>query len=82
VGLKYPDTPKIPDDWPAQPQAGRYHLIRFIRSDGKLDIFGEQFHVDPDLCYEYVWATIDIGKQRLYLKHDGEQVDDWEYVTK
>lgn len=82
VGLKYPETKTIPEDWPVCPQSGCYHLIRFIRSDGKLDVFGEQFHVDPDLRYEYVWATIDIEKQRLYLKHDGEQVDDWKYVTK
>lgn len=60
----------------------RYHLIRHIRGNGKLDIFGEQFHVGPDLRYEYVWATIDIEDQRLYLKHDGEQMDDWKYVTK
>lgn len=81
VRLTYPETPAQPKDFPGRLESGRYHLIRFIRSDGKLDVFGEKFHVDPDLYYEYVWATIDIEKQRLYLKHDGEQVDDWKYKT-
>lgn len=81
VSLEYPQTPKRPKEWPAQPEAGRYHLIRFIRGNGKLNVFGELFQVDPDLRYEYVWATVDIEKQRLHLMHDGEQVDDWKYTT-
>ena len=82
AALSFPETAKVPKDFLTQPESGRYHLIRLIRGNGKLDVFGEKFHVDPDLRYEYVWATIDIEKQRLYLKHDGEQVDDWKYITK
>jgi Integrase core domain. len=63
-------------------ESGRYHLIRFIRGDGTLDVFGEKFDVDPDLRYEYVQVTVDVAKQHLYLHHDGEQVDDWKYETK
>jgi len=81
--LRFPPTPRRPRDFgSARPEAGRYHLIRFIRGDGKLDVFSEKFAVDPDLCYEYVWATIDVAKQRLFLKHDGEQVADWKYEVK
>ena len=80
--LHFPDAPTPPPE-AAYPESGRYHLIRFIRGDGKLDVFSEKFHVaDPDLRYEYVWATVDVKEQRLYLTHDGEQVDDWRYETK
>ena len=70
---------RIPEEWPERPDSGRYHLIRFIRGDGKLDVFGEKFAVDPDLRYEYVWATVDVKEQRLLLSHDGEQMHDWKY---
>ena len=37
---------------------GNIHLIRFIRSNLKLNIFGEEFDVPKELEYEYVVATI------------------------
>ena len=79
VPLRFPATASIPEDWPSRPESGKYHLIRLIRSDGKLDVFGEKFAVDPDLRYEYVWATVDVKEQRLFLAHDGEQMHDWKY---
>ena len=82
VALRFPATGTIPSDWPTRPEAGKYHLIRFIRGDGKLDVFGEKFTVDPDLRYEYVWATVDVKEQRLVLSHDGEQLSDWKYEIK
>ncbi len=33
---------------------GNIHFIRFIRSDRKLDIFGEKFKVSKKLVYSYV----------------------------
>jgi transposase InsO family protein len=81
--LRFPPLPRRPKDFGSvRPEAGRYHLIRFIRGDGKLDVFSEKFIVDPDLCYEYVWATVDVAKERLYLKHDGVPVDDWKYAVR
>jgi transposase InsO family protein len=80
ASLRFPETPTIPADWPLRPESGKYHLIRFIRSDGHLDVFGEKFAVDPDLRYEYVWATVDVKAQRMFLSHDGEQMHDWKYV--
>lgn len=47
---KLPRFPYIPD--------GDIILIRFIRSDRKLDIFGEKFEVSKDLVYSYVKAVI------------------------
>jgi len=37
---------------------GKIHLIRFIRSNRILHIFGEKFLLKPDCQYEYVKATI------------------------
>ena len=77
--LRFPpneSAPKFPLD---KPKSGRYHLIRFIRSDCKLDIFGEHFPVSPHLQYEYVVATIDVKAQQLKIIHDQHQVDEIEY---
>jgi len=37
---------------------GSVHIVRFIRSDGILNIFGEHFQMPKDVVYEYVVATI------------------------
>jgi hypothetical protein len=37
---------------------GTISLIRFIRSDQKLDIFGEHFELPKHLVYSYVQAKI------------------------
>ena len=39
--------------------AGYVHLVRFIRSNRILDVFGEKFAMPVELEYEYVWVTID-----------------------
>ena len=76
---------RFPPDEPApvaplkKPKTGRYHLIRFIRSNCMLDIFGERFRVSPDLQYKYVVATIDVKEQKLKLIHDQLQVDEFDY---
>lgn len=49
---------------------GFIHVIRFIRSNRVLDIFGEDFLMPLSVVYEYVWATIDTEQQKLFLYHD------------
>jgi len=51
---------------------GNIIVIRFIRSDRKLDIFGEKFQVPQDLVYSYVKAVIvtKIHALQLYLGED------------
>lgn len=44
---------------------GKIHVIRLIRSDLKLDIFGEKFDVPGHLQHEYVVATINTKEQRV-----------------
>jgi putative transposase len=46
---------------------GEIHLIRFIRSDKILDIFGEKFSLKPSCQYEYVKATIDLKEEVLRI---------------
>jgi len=48
-------------------QEGKIHLIRFIRNDRILHIFGEKFLVKPDCQYEYVKATIYVKEQCLRI---------------
>lgn len=62
-----------------KPETGRYHLVRFIRSNLKLNIFGEIFSVAPELQYEYVVATVDVKEQKLKLSLGHTQVDEFKY---
>jgi putative transposase len=63
-----PDSFRLPEQLAISP--GYVHLIRLIRSNHLLDVFGERFAVPADLEYEYVWATIDTAKERLDVYHD------------
>jgi len=56
---KLPKLDDVPD--------GNIILIRFIRSDCVLDIFGEKFKVSPDLVYSYVKAVILTGMHQIQL---------------
>jgi hypothetical protein len=40
-----------------RPLRGRYHFIRFVRSDRVLDLFGERFILPAQAAHEYVRAT-------------------------
>ena len=77
--LRFPPGQTAPVAPLKKPESGSYHLIRFIRSDCWLDIFGERFRVSPDLQYEYVVATINVKEQKLKLLHEQLQVDEFDY---
>ena len=70
------NAPKHPLD---KPEKGFYHLVRFIRSKCRLDIFGEIFPVPPEAQYEYVVATVDVKEQKLKLFLDTIQVEEYKY---
>lgn len=59
--------------------AGYVHLIRFIRSDRVLDIFGEKYRMPGEVEYEYVWATIDTAKEKLLVYHDSKVIKEFDY---
>jgi hypothetical protein len=62
-----------------KPEKGRYHLVRFIRSDGRLDIFGEQYRLPSEVVYEYVVASIDVGLEKLQVQVDGRTIEEYHY---
>ena len=70
------DTPRHPLD---KPEEGCYHLVRFIRSDCRLNIFGEMFPAPPETQYEYVVATVDVKEQKLKLFLDTIQIEEYKY---
>ncbi len=65
-----------------EPEQGKYHFVRFVKSDGVLTIFKEHFNVPPEAIYEYVMATVDNQKQTMILTLDGNQIDEWDYHTR
>ena len=70
------DAPRHPLN---KPEEGRYHFVRFIRSDRRLNIFGEMFSVPPETQYEYVVATIDVKEQKLKLFLGKTQLEEYNY---
>jgi hypothetical protein len=64
ANTKLPKLDGVPD--------GNIILIRFIRSNRLLDIFGEKFKVSKDLVYSYVKAVIvtQLHSLQIYLGED------------
>ena len=72
---KLPQLDAIPD--------GNIILIRFIRSNRLLDIFGEKFKVSKDLVYSYVKAVIvtQIHSLQVFLGDDLVHKLDYKLTT-
>jgi hypothetical protein len=77
--LKFPNQGESPCRQLKKPETGRYHLVRLIRRDLKLNIFDELFPVSPELKLEYVVATIDVKEQKLKLFLEKTQIDEFSY---
>lgn len=58
---------------------GYVHIVRFIRSNRILDIFGEKFVMPSEVEYEYVWAIIDIKNEKLKVYHDSNLIKELDY---
>jgi len=58
---------------------GTVSIIRFIRSDRKLDIFGEHFVVPKSLVYSYVQAKIVTGLHQIQLYSGNKLVEIFPY---
>jgi hypothetical protein len=63
--LRFPTAEAAPRVPLPKPETGCYHLVRFIRSDRRLEVFGERFLLPPEAEYAYVVATVDVAQQRL-----------------
>jgi transposase InsO family protein len=77
--LVFPEQEQAPRHPLEKPESGCYHLVRFIRSDRRLNIFGELFFAPPEIQYEYVVATIDVKEQKLKLFLAQKQVEEYKY---
>jgi putative transposase len=77
--LRFPTEDEAPRHRIRKPEVGKYHVVRLIRSDLKLHIFGECFSVPPEVMLEYVVATIDVKEQKLKLFLDKKQVEELNY---
>jgi transposase InsO family protein len=77
--LVFPSKSNPPRHPLNKPEEGCYHLVRFIRSDCRLNIFSEIFPAPPETQYEYVVATIDVKEQKLKLFLDSIQIEEYNY---
>ena len=75
----FPSQKNVPHHPLEKPETGCYHFVRFIRSDCKLNIFGEMFLAPPNTQYEYVVATVDVKDQKLKLYLETIQVEEYSY---
>jgi hypothetical protein len=66
-----PNIDYIPD--------GTISLIRFIRSDRKLDIFGEHFELPKTLVYTYARAKIVTGLHQIQVYSGDDLVISFPY---
>lgn len=73
--LRFPPSAKPPCNPLPKPECGKYHVFRFIRSDGLLDLFGEKFVLPPETVYEYIRATVDVAQQKLFVYLDNALID-------
>jgi hypothetical protein len=71
ANTKLPQLDVVPD--------GNIILIRFIRSDRMLDVFGEKFKVSKNLVYAYVKAVIITEIHQLQIYLGDELVDTFDY---
>lgn len=65
--LVFPNNANAPQHPLKKPGKGTYSLIRLIRSDNILNIFGETFKMPSSLMYEYVVAIINVKEQKLLI---------------
>jgi putative transposase len=76
---RFPHEIQPPKHPLSKPTSGKYHLVRLIRSNCRLDMFGEMFPVPKRLAHEYVVGTVDVRKQKLEIIHDGLKVEEYAY---
>lgn len=59
---------------------GKIHFIRLVNEKGYINLFNEDFYINKELSFEYIWATIFTEKQQLKFFHKSTNKSDWEAV--
>jgi len=65
-----------------EPPEGKVSFICRIRKSGKITIASEKFEIDPNLAWEYVYATIFVKEQTLKIYHTGTVIKEFPYILK
>lgn len=76
---RFPPSPEPPRHPLPKPKQGKYHLVRFIRSDARLNVFGETFPLPSQAIYEYVIATVDVARQKIFVTLDKQTIEEIDY---
>lgn len=63
--LRKKEIKALPEELPIT--EGRVHFIRKVSHSGKISILGEEYKVSKSLRGEYVWSTLETGKERLEI---------------
>jgi len=71
---------KLPDITPVP--LGNIVIIRFIRSDRMLNIFGEKFKISKTAVYSYVKAVIETDNEILKVYLGDELIENFNYKLK
>ena len=48
---------------------GKVHFVRLVNEKGHINIFNENFYINKDLSFEYIWATIFTREQLIKFYH-------------
>ena len=64
------------------PPEGAVSFICRIRKSGTITIATETFDIDPQLAWDYVYATIVVHEHTLKIYHKGEVIKTFPYKLK
>jgi hypothetical protein len=54
---------------------GKIHFIRKVNDEGEISVLNEAFKVGKEFIDEYVWATICLKKQRIWVYYIAKDQD-------
>ena len=62
------------------PARGRIEVIRYLRSNRRIDLFGKRITVNEDQTHQYVTAIIKVRSRKvIVVTLDGEIIHDGDY---
>ena len=59
---------------------GKIHFVRLVNEKGYINIFNENFYINKDLSFEYVWATIFTKEQELKFYYQAAKESEKELI--
>lgn len=65
-----------------EPPNGKVSFICRIRKSGRITIASEKFDIDPELAWDYVYASIFVKEQTLKIYHKGNVIKEFTYKLK